>query len=190
MRTREIAPRICAALLAALAVAGCAGTGAPDGWLPEAAESLRDPYGAWVTLAFVEPHDDRLLAGELLAVGADTVFVLTGFAAQGRMVGAPRRLVRKATVGHFDPRTDQPGGWVALGALSTLSHGVLLVATAPLWAAIGGAATSGHAHAALANYPDKTWEELAMYARFPQGPPPGLWGLGLRPKPTGRDGTR
>jgi len=183
MRTRRLDPRICAALLAALAAAGCAGTGAPDGWLPEAEESLRDPYGAWVTLEFVRPHDDRLLAGEFLGVGRDSVYVLAGVGTDGKIYAVPRGLVRQAKIGHYDPRTDQPGGWVAVGALSTLSHGVGLILSLPIWLAAGGGIVSGHAHTALAHYPQHTWEELRMYARFPQGPPPGLRGLGLHPRP-------
>jgi len=103
-------------------IAGCASTGAPDDWLPLAEEAPTDVYGAWITVHLIDegarPHlagefsvdfADSLgyrppLAGELLAVDADSVFVLVG----GRAGSCPvtaigKQDVAKAQVAYFDP---------------------------------------------------------------------------------------
>lgn len=166
-----------------LVAAGCASTGAPDDWLSPATEAPGDPYGAWVTVELVKSQEKGFIRGEFLAVDRDSIYVLTGFAPVEDPVSAiPLALVKKAKIAHFDPQTGKAIGWVTFGSISTLSHGVGAVVTFPLWIIMGSAITGGHSRTPLENYPDLTWNELKMYARFPQGPPPGLHQLGLRPK--------
>jgi hypothetical protein len=62
--------------------------------------------------------------------------------------------------------------WTALGVMSTFSHGVFLVLTAPVWAGVGAYATSVYTRAPLVM--TLSVEALRPYARFPQGIPPGL----------------
>jgi hypothetical protein len=170
-------------MLTLLAMGGCATTGAPEDWLSPAAQAPGDPYGAWVTVEFVKPHEDDSLLGEFIAVDGDSLYVLNPYCPPGDPVRAvPLGTVKKARIAHFDPETGKAIGWVTAGSISTLSHGLGAVITLPLWIIVGSAVAGGHSRTPLENYPDLSWDELKMYARFPQGPPPNLHGLGLRPK--------
>jgi hypothetical protein len=166
-----------------LLATGCASTGAPPKWLALAEQAQRDPYGAWMTIEFVKPHQDRSLSGEFLAVDADSVYVLEHLSKRlDPVVGVALPLVKKGGIAHFDPQTSKAGSWVAMGSLMTLSNGVGLVLTLPLWLVAGSSMAGSQSHTPLENYPDVSWEELRKYARFPQGPPANLHGLGLRAK--------
>lgn len=170
-------------LFGVLSAGGCASTGAPDGWLSPAAEAPSDPYGSWVTVEFVESHEYDFLAGEFIAVDQDSLYVLSGLAPVEDPISAiPLGVVAKAKIAHFDPETGRIIGWVVAGSVSTLSHGLGAAITFPIWTIMGSAIAGGHSRAPLENYPNLTWSELRMYARFPQGPPPDLHQLGLRPK--------
>ena len=183
MRVRKNPSMGWAVILICLAVGGCASTGAPDGWLPVAKEAPRDPYGSWVTVEFVKSHDEQFMMGEFLAVDSDSLYVLSVVAAPGDpVVGISREIIKKAKIASFDPQMANASGWVAMGTISTLSHGLAAALTAPIWILFGSAKAAGHSRTPLENYPNLSWDELRMYARFPQGPPPGLHELGLHPK--------
>ena len=64
--------------------------------------------------------------------------------------------------------------WTVAGTLSTASHGVALLLSAPAWIIGGSVATTKVSHAPLITYPSRPWSDLARYARFPQGLPIGL----------------
>jgi hypothetical protein len=171
---------------------GCASTGAPDYWLSQAREAPRDPYGGWVTVRFVKDAEierfntagERRLGGEFLAVDADSLYVLTGLdSVNCRMVGIPLTIVDRAKVAQFDPETTSASAWIFAGGLSTLSHGWALVFSLPVWLLGGTLMVQSHVEAAMENYPVVSWNHLAKYARFPQGPPPGIHEMDLRPKP-------
>ncbi len=168
---------------ACLTLGGCAKTGAPEGWLPVAERAPREAYGAWVTVEFVKTHHLRYLGGEFIAVDIDSLYVLvTDGGLGGPVTGVPLGLVRKARIAHFDPETGKASGWVAAGTISTLSHGLGAGISMPLWLIIGGTLAGGQSYSALEDYPASNWHELRMYARFPQGAPPGLNEMVLRQK--------
>jgi len=167
-----------------LVAGGCASTGAPKGWLPEAKEAPRDPYGSWVTVAFANQYSEDNLAGEFLAVDADSLYVLEGYSGtRDPVTGVSLDLVRTAKIASFDPQTNLAAGWAVFGALTSLSHGWGAAVSVPLWIIVGSISAGSHSRTPLKNYPDYSWDELKMYARFPQGPPPGLHQLDLQPKP-------
>lgn len=183
MEVRNRLPLFFPLLAALLAAGGCASTGAPDHWLPTAAEGPTDPYGAWMIVEFVKSHEDEFLVGEFLGIDGDSLYVLTNFGpAHDPVRAVPLGIVKKAQIAHFDPQAENATGWVAAGSVSTLSHGLGAGLTFPLWIIFGSAMAGAHSRTPLENYPEITWGELQMYARFPQGPPPGLHQLGLRPK--------
>ena len=183
MRTERHAPRWRPLLLLCLAAGGCASTGAPDRWLHAAADGPTDPYGAWVTVTLVKPHEDFSVAGEFLAVDADSLYVLDGGARpRDPVIGIPLAMIAEAKIASFDPQTGKASWWVVAGSLSTLSHGMRAAVTLPLWVIMGSALTADISRSPLEYYPETPWPELRMYARFPQGPPPDLHKLGLRPK--------
>ena len=183
MGARKYSRALAPVLLIVLAAGGCASTGAPDGWLSPAAEAPTDPYGAWVTVEFVRSQEEGFLLGEFLAVDSDTLYVLTAYGpAENPVSAVPLTMVKKAKIAHFDPQTGQAIGWVTAGSISTLSHGLGAAFTFPMWVILGSAMAGSHSRTPLENYPDLSWNELKTYARFPQGPPPDLHRLGLRPK--------
>ncbi len=185
MRVRKQTSGWWAIALICLAVGGCAGTGAPDKWLSVAKEAPQDPYGSWVTVEFVKSHEEQFLMGEFLAVDSDSLYVLSAAAYPGDpVVGISRDIIKKAKIASFDPSMALASGWVAMGAISTLSHGFGAAISMPIWVIFGSAMAAGHSRSPLEYYPSLSWDELNMYARFPQGPPPGMHELGLRPKHT------
>ena len=102
---------------------------APSGWLARAGQAQSDPYGAWIVVS--PPAGGTTLEGELLAIDRDSVFVLTA-------VGAVRSEAldpgSRAVLAFYDAGTTDLTTWTALGALSTISNGHLLIFTLPAWA--------------------------------------------------------
>jgi hypothetical protein len=72
--------------------------------------------------------------------------------------------------------------WTVFGTLSTISHGIGLVLTAPIWLVVGGIATSAQSQVPIEKYPPKTWDHLTMFARFPMGLPADIDLTSLQPK--------
>jgi len=147
--------------------AGCTLNAAPPGWLPTTKETAA--YGGWIRL---ETADARAapVGGELLALDSDSVWVTT----RDVTVALPIAGIKKGTLTAYDPEAGKLGTWTLLGAVSTASHGVISIISLPVWVLGGSLATHAQASSARRSHPRLEWKELAMYARFPQGPPPGL----------------
>jgi hypothetical protein len=175
-----LARRCAAAVILAVACSGCTpSTNAPRGWLPVAVDSPLDAYGGWIKLTY-EDRGRQTLKGEFLAVDADSVYVLAAAA----VVTVPVAEVRKATVAGYDPRGGNVSAQSVFGALTSFSHGVFAIISIPLlWVGGGNAATHMHAREAIVRLHGRNWSPLHRFARFPQGPPPDLRALGLRPRP-------
>jgi hypothetical protein len=186
------ATRVCrAAWGAAVLLAACVSNPAPNGWLPPAGVATRDAYGGWIVADTAK--DDRRgrdaggsparvpVAGELIAVDPDTVFVMSG----EWLVGLPKGQVRRATLFAYDPQWGQLAAWGVVGTLSTISNGLGLILTAPLWIITSTSAASSRSRAPRVELADRgdRWEKLRLYARFPQGMPPGLDRRSVRPAP-------
>lgn len=133
----------------------------------------------------IKLRDQTTLDGELIAVDVrqNGFWLLSERRgnAVGHIVSIPQRLyfVRRATIEEArlsEYRTDWRGlaGWTSLGVLSTLSHGVFLLLSAPIWTIAGSIAAAAESRAALHDFPDEPLEAFPVYARFPQGLPPGV----------------
>lgn len=180
--------------LTAVLSGGCTGLPAPGGWLPTAEENQTSAFGGWVE---VWTTTRGKLAGELLAVSEDTIYLND----RDGVVAFPTRNVRRARVTGYDPRAGDLQRAVLLGTLSTLSHGLVSILSAPAWLLIGlpvahsavtGAqvdvspaqpATPRVRGAPPAPEASHDWQRLRPWARFPQGMPEGLDRTGLRIKP-------
>jgi len=157
--------RWAAVALLASTLAGCASNPAPQTWRPEPREAQRSVRGGWIALDCKEPAKRRV-EGELIAVDDDALHVLT---AEG-LRAVPRAEVRKARLVGYGDESGALGAWMALGTLSTLSHGAYLILTAPLlWLTGGGASVADESRGGF--IPEA---QFRAYARFPQGLPPGL----------------
>ena len=165
------------ALLAlGLATTACFHTTAPPGWLSTPEEVRRSTYGAW---ASVERTDSARthVEGELIAVDKDSVHVLSG----SRLVSLGMRDVRDVTLTTFDqPRSDMQT-WMVIGAVSTLSHGVFLILSAPTWLTVGGVSVAQVASTPRVRLKDGI-DALQKFARFPQGMPPMVDHAALKAK--------
>jgi hypothetical protein len=150
---------------------------APSGQVPLPRAAGQDVYGGWALVRLMEP--DLLLEGELLAAVRDTVWVLRD---DGVHI-VHRAEVRRAEVVGFDSRPHDVGRGTALGILATVTHGVFLVATAPLWITTGVLGSIHQESISRVRAEADDLAVLAKFARFPQGPPPGLDLQSLRPRP-------
>jgi hypothetical protein len=145
--------------------------------LPKPTEAQTGAYGGWIELTYYE-GEERRTDGELIAVSADSIWVLS--ANQGLVI--PTAAVKR---GKLTAYAAQKGGltlWTIVGTLSTLSNGAFLVLTAPMWIIGGSLAVGAESRAPQRKSPPLAWAELAPYTRFPQGFPAGLELTALVPK--------
>ena len=184
MRVERRAALACAALACAGSI-GCGATLAPRHWLPTAREAQREGYGGWITARTEHGATLQTLSGELLAISDDSVLVLTS----GGAVGAALADVRSATLEAYDTQSGDVGKMTLAGAVTSISTGAGLLLVAPLWIVTGTIATSAIAARGRHEVREAdragsgagetrgnraSWMELRLFARFPQGIPPGL----------------
>jgi hypothetical protein len=155
----------------------CAHNTAPTGWLPKPAAAQTAAYGGWIELTH---HDteERRTDGELIAVSAESLWVLSGN--QGLVI--PTAEVKSGKLTAYAAQHGPLTLWTIVGTLSTISNGAFLIFTAPMWIIGGSLAVAGESRAPQRNSPSLAWVELAPFARFPQGLPPGVELTALLPK--------
>ncbi len=161
-----------------LALVACAGNTAPAGFLVPPRLAQTEAYGGWVELLVT---GGARVDGELIAVTADSVWVL-GTAS----VVVPVANVRQGKLTTVQSEVGNVAGATGLGVVSTISNGILLVFTMPLWIIVGTAAGSSQSYAPERRVPPLHWAELNGFARFPQGLPDGVSLASLRAKPRRR----
>jgi hypothetical protein len=144
----------------------------------ERSEALGDPAPLpGVAAVPTHGHDVEIqlaagcaVTGELLATDSDYLWVRR--AQKREVLGVPTVLVERVNIELYTSESAAIGGWTALGALTTPSHGGFLILSLPVWL-LTGITTSSYAaahndtHAAPKDFP-----KLYEYARFPQGLPP------------------
>jgi len=150
---------------------GCASTTAPRHWLPTAEEAQQEAYGAWITVEYnTTSSDKRIAEGEFIAVNGESVFVLTS----EKLVVIPQKQIKQGRLVTYDSKYGVLGIWTLVGVLSTPSHGIGLIISAPVWIVLGSIITSGQSYEPIETTPVKSWDELRKFARFPQGMPKAL----------------
>jgi hypothetical protein len=158
--------------------AGCATTTAPAGYLPDTRAAQTNVYGGWIDVTFRGDQGPDRVMGELIAATRDTLWVLPP-SGPGREI--PTMAVLNGRLVGYDSQPDQVAAATALGVLSTVSNGALLVFTAPAWIIVGIAAANGQVRLPVTELPIAAWESLARFARFPQGMPSGVSLASLKP---------
>lgn len=169
--------------LVALFATACASTPGPPGYLQPAEIAQREAYGAWVDVYL--KGDRAELAGEFVAVGPDTVFVLT----RRGLHAIPRSTIEGARLGTYNSQWANLAYWVAGGTLLSASHGYYAAITAPLWIVIGSltaAAVSRQPLEHVSGNSASRWLEVSKFARFPQGMPSCIDRTTLRLPPRAR----
>jgi hypothetical protein len=143
---------------------------APPGWKPPAVVALRSTHGGWISV-----ESTVVTEGELIAVDQTAFYVLT----RSGFESVPRASVRRITLTGYGNRARRLALWSALGGASALSHGILLLFTAPMWAVGGVVASLKEKHATIWHDEDVAFR----FARFPQGLPSGFDPMTLGPLP-------
>ncbi|HMG24646.1 MAG TPA: hypothetical protein VK607_25090 [Kofleriaceae bacterium] len=165
-------------LVLALAATGCAFN--PDPRTRPIDKVALDGHGGWIV---VTRRSGAETAGELIAVDPDAIRVLTPAA----LVAIERPAIVRARLWAWDAEHGGYALWGTAGTLSTVSHGFFLILSAPVWVLTTTITSSVESRASIVDYPDHGWDKLAVWARFPQGMPPGLHGNDLvrqrRPPP-------
>jgi hypothetical protein len=166
----------------------CAITRGPTDYLDKPDEAARHAHGGW---AEVEGPGVRGVTGELIAVSADSLWVLAenqspaGRPEAYELLGMSWSEVRKCTLVAYNSGASTVTGLTVLGTLTTASHGVFLVITAPIWVVTGFIASHKQRGSVIWEHPRDSLVRLRAFSRFPQGIPPGLDRSILRPRPRG-----
>jgi hypothetical protein len=164
-------------------VIGCASRLAPDNWLSTPEQARTEAYGAWVYIEYAPVSRVLLAEGELLAIDSDSLFVLSH---SGLIAIASDQLVM-LKLDAYESNSEQLASWTVLGTISTLSHGLFLVATAPGWILLGSAATAAQSYNPREEYNSRIDPKLELislrkYARFPAGLPAWVREHAVKPK--------
>ena len=168
-RRRDSSRRATAlAAMVLLGIGACARSSpAPRSWQRSAGEAARSVHGSWIV---VETRRGSTVGGELLAVDRDYLHVAVPPDVIRVAVGdlAKVRLVR------FEGDIDSKLSLGIVGTLSTLTHGVFLVFSAPIWMISTTVATRTESSAGVYDSSPVDLGVLQQFSRFPQGLPPGF----------------
>lgn len=157
------------ALIVACACGCAVSPSAPPDFLPKASEVPMNVKGAWIEIDPIAKSRVKVnIDGELLAVENSNVYVLLGDAVRA----VPIDSIKSARISYYASESGGVAGAVFLGTMSTLSNGILLIFTAPLWIIAGTATTAGRSRDPILDMRPDGWAEAVKYARFPQGLPP------------------
>jgi hypothetical protein len=153
-------------LVLVLALAACAIN--PDPRTRPIELVARDGHGGWIV---VTDRHGAEIDGELIAIDPGAVRVL---GATG-LVSVARSDVASARLWAWDAEHGRVLVWGGLGTLSTISHGFFLLISAPIWMLTTALTTGAATYTPVVDYPGDGWDKLAIWARFPQGMPPGTY---------------
>lgn len=179
MRSRSPLSR---ALPLAATLAACATTNAPPNFLPEPEIAGRAVHGGWLEVRVANPSGKELrLAGELLAITADSVWLATrpeSLAAANSGYVIARRAVTSAKLTWWSAEngTGNLGVDALVGTLSTISNGFILFLTAPAWILTGTIASATYTFAPRTGLEPSSPDgpDIRSLSRFPAGIPAGL----------------
>jgi hypothetical protein len=153
----------------AFSFARCASSRAPQGWLSKLDQVQRQAFGAWVSLERRSGETTVTLSGELIAVEGRDVLLL----GEKGIVQIPVSEVEKTRVEIFH-EARKAALWATLGTLSTISHGIGLIISAPIWISVGIGYAAGESRTGMMEFSGIPLDEIRKFARFPQGLPRGV----------------
>lgn len=154
--------------LVALVASGCAISQSPGHYRADAEHMQTDLRGSWMVV--VTPARNKM-QGELLAVSADSLFLLDQDETLHRLGWED---VHKARLEAWKTRTSSLVGWQAAGTAMSLGHGWFSIITMPLWHLVGTVVTGSHTFDPLVKMPGSNWADFQPFSRFPGGLPAGL----------------
>jgi hypothetical protein len=157
-------------MLLSLACFGCASTNEPSRWLPASEDLPSDVYGGWISVE----SDGENLAGELIAISGDTVFL-----ADTLLRTIPIAHMLSARLVSYEVGYGMGAG-AFFGSVSTASNGWFLMLTFPMWLIGGSIAGVSRTFDPIIDYPNTRLDGFIPFARYPQGIPPGIDRDGVR----------
>jgi hypothetical protein len=137
----------------------------PDPRAPNVGSIPSSKFGAWIV---VTDRDGRVTSGELLAIGHGIIHVKPGARENASI---PLHQVRTAELYKYESDWGF-GVWGGLGTLATISHGFILIFSAPIWIIASSVTAGVESYHVRLELPDDDINELAKWARYPQGMPP------------------
>ena len=157
-------------------VVACATNTAPPAFLPEPKQAGAETHGSWAELSVGAPGARIQLAGELLAVTTDSLWIVTHSDSASANAGyvVARRAIAEGKLTWYKANPAQIGAATALGTLSTIANGFILVFTAPAWIITGSIAGSAYTREPVVNLTAEDRRDLRPFTRFPAGMPPGM----------------
>lgn len=136
------------------------------------------PFSAYGSHIEVEQHTGPGIEGELIAVDSLSMFVLVRNESPGQLQNIPVQNIEKFKLTYAQPASH---AWtIPVYTLSTVSHGLWLIFTAPINAVVTSVVTARGANAYTYNEEAVSYKELSMFARFPQGIPPTIDAASIR----------
>ncbi len=154
-------------LVLALLTASCATNRAPRKWHSPAIDAQQEGYGSWIEVTIAGVKGGPTYLGELIAVEADTLYVLDTSA----LHAIPTPTITRAELFAYDANWGLLAAWTTIGAFGSLSHGYLGTLSIPTWGLIGSISSATQSHMPLYVWPDDPWSEFSPFARFPVGLP-------------------
>ena len=158
---------------------------APDNWLPENEEMMENAYGGWIYLWIIDPNDEYAyepdISGEFISYRNGEITILN----YDSIYTIDTNSIAEVVLELVDKNVSTIVVWGFFGTLSTMSHGMYLSFSAPIWIMGTTIAASGESYRDVyeAEYPRKKWwAEVKRFARFPQGIPDEVDINKLKPK--------
>ncbi len=136
-------------------------------YLPQYTDISTSPNGSEIELIY---RSDEYLIGELISVNELDIVVLNR--TKNTCIAIPKNQIIDYGIRFAQPK--HYGIYIPTLTLSTISHGLISIVTLPinLISTVVVAISSERAY--TIDHKKITYEQLKMYARFPQGIPDGL----------------
>ncbi len=135
-------------------------------YLPETKEIGVSEFGSYITIDLNEGKD---IEGELITIDSEALIVLTKKKEIRQIRTIPFGDMKSFKLMYAQPKNY--GLTIPASALVSLSHGYLAVFTAPINIVVTSLVTARGANAFTYSDKNISWEDLKMFARFPQGLP-------------------
>jgi len=140
-------------------------------YLPSYDQIDVNQYGSFIK---VEMRNGDTVTGELIAVERNKLVVLNSVkdSLTTKPVILPINEIGKFKLQYARPKKY---GWsVPVFGLATISHGAFLILSLPVNLIVTASVTATGENAFTFSDKTMTYDQLPMYARFPQGVPPGI----------------
>lgn len=138
-------------------------------YLPEPENVGNNEFGSHITIHLLEGSE---VEGELISIDEGSLIILTQKKGMNQLRNVSIEQIRNFRLMYAEPASY--GATIPVSALISLSHGYFALITAPVNLAVTGITTTRATRAFTYDQEDISWDELKMFARFPQGLPSNI----------------